>query len=68
MIHKVGANIEIAKNLSKKIRIKTREGIDSAYLTDNFDDILNDDSINIVVEVMGGIEPAKHIYYTGFKG
>ena len=58
MIHKVGANIEIAKILVRN-KNKTREGIDSAYLTDNFDDILNDDSINIVVEVMGGIEPAN---------
>ena len=57
MIHKVGANIEIAKILVRN-KNKTRDGIDSAYLTDNFDDILNDDSINIV-EVMGGIEPAN---------
>lgn len=27
-------------------------------ITHNFDDILNDDSIKVVVEVMGGIEPA----------
>lgn len=58
MIHKVGANIEIAKILVRN-KNKTRDGIDSAYLTDNFDEILNDDSINIVVEVMGGIEPAN---------
>lgn len=58
MIHKVGANIEIAKILVRN-KNKTRDGINSAYLTDNFDEILNDDSINIVVEVMGGIEPAN---------
>ena len=58
MIHKVGANIEIAKILVRN-KNKTRDGIDSAYLTDNFDESLNDDSINIVVEVMGGIEPAN---------
>ena len=58
MIHKVGANIEIAKILVRN-KNKTRDGIDSAYLTDNFDEILNDDSINIVEEVMGGIEPAN---------
>ena len=28
-------------------------------LTDNYDDILNDDSVDIVVEVMGGLEPAN---------
>ncbi len=58
MIHKVGADIEIAKILVRN-KNKVRDGIDSKYLTDNFDDILNDESINIVVEVMGGIEPAN---------
>ena len=28
-------------------------------LTDNFDDILNDDSIDLVIEVLGGIDPGK---------
>jgi len=28
-------------------------------LTDNFDDILNDDSIDLVIEVLGGVEPGK---------
>lgn len=58
MIHKVGANIEIAKILVRD-KNKQRDGIDSSYLTDSFDDIINDDEISIVVEVMGGIEPAN---------
>jgi len=28
-------------------------------LTDNFDDILNDDSIDLVIEVLGGVDPGK---------
>ena len=28
-------------------------------VTDNFEDILNDDSIDLVIEVLGGIEPGK---------
>src|SRR6056300_1116840 len=28
-------------------------------LTDNFEDILNDDSIDLVIEVLGGVEPGK---------
>jgi len=27
--------------------------------TDNFEDILNDDSIDLVIEVLGGVEPGK---------
>lgn len=58
MIHKIGRNMSIAKILVRN-KNKEREGIDSSLLTDDFNDILNDDSISIVVEVMGGIEPAK---------
>ncbi|MDO5388795.1 MAG: homoserine dehydrogenase [Clostridia bacterium] len=58
MIHKIGSNMEIAKILVRN-KNKSREGINRELLTDDFDEILNDESISIVVEVMGGIEPAK---------
>lgn len=58
MIHKIGRNMSISKILVRN-KNKEREGIDSSLLTDDFNDILNDESISIVVEVMGGIEPAK---------
>ena len=41
--------IGVVNNLSKKRDV-------SIKLTDNIDDVLNDDSIDIVVELMGGIE------------
>ncbi|MCI5595343.1 MAG: homoserine dehydrogenase [Lachnospiraceae bacterium] len=56
--YKIGANLEIEKVLVRNLE-KERPGIDSSLLTDNWQDILNDDSIEIVIEVMGGIEPAK---------
>ena len=37
---------------------KKRE-ISSEILTDDFTDILNDDSIDLVIEVLGGVEPGK---------
>ena len=33
--------------------------IDKSLLTDNFDEILNDKEINVVIEVLGGIDPGK---------
>lgn len=56
--YKIGANLEIEKVLVRNLE-KERPGIDSSLLTDNWQEILNDDSIEIVIEVMGGIEPAK---------
>ena len=34
-------------------------GVSKGLLTDNFDDILNDDSIDLVIEVLGGVDPGK---------
>ena len=43
----------LVKDTSKK-----RE-ISSEILTDDFTDILNDDSIDLVIEVLGGVEPGR---------
>ena len=54
MCQRVGTDIEIAKILVKSIA-ETRSDVDASLLTENFDDIINDESIKVVVEVMGGI-------------
>ena len=56
--HICGTQIEIAKILVRDAS-KEREGIPSELLTDNWKEIIADDSISIIIEVMGGIEPAK---------
>ena len=59
IVKRSGYEVEIAKIL---VRDKDKDrGIEipSEILTTNYDDILNDDDIKIVVEVMGGIDPAK---------
>ena len=58
MPHKIGAELEVAKILVRNKNV-ARDGIDNSLLTDDFDEILNDDSIDIVVEVMGGIDVAN---------
>lgn len=57
MPFKVGADLVVDKILVRD-KNKKREGIESSLLTDKWDDIILDDDIQIVVEVMGGIEPA----------
>jgi len=55
---KTGLTLEIAKVLVRDIS-KPRPGMEELPLTDNINEILEDPSIRIVVEVMGGIEPAR---------
>ena len=58
MALKAGAGLEIQKILVHNMN-KKRKGVDQSLLTDKWEDIINDDEIEIVIEVMGGIEPAR---------
>lgn len=58
MESKTGAGIEIVKILVHNIN-KPRRGVPKELLTDNWREIIENDEIDIVIEVMGGIEPAK---------
>lgn len=55
---KTGTHIEIKKVLVRSLD-KERPGVPSEKLTDRWEDILEDKDIDIVVEVTGGIEPAR---------
>ena len=50
-------NLELKKVLVRDMS-KDR-GLDEEILTTNFDEILNDDSIDLVIEVLGGVDPGK---------
>ena len=56
--YKTGAALEIKKVLVRNLN-KKREGIAEEVLTDNWKDIVEDPEIDIVIELMGGIEPAR---------
>lgn len=58
MADKTGANVEIAGILVHNLN-KKREGVDENLLTDRWEDIIGNDEIEIIIEVMGGVEPAR---------
>ena len=58
MESKTGARFEITRILVRD-RNKEREGVDPALLTDQWEEIIMDDEIELIIEVMGGIEPAR---------
>lgn len=57
MIYKAGCELEVAKVLVRN-KEKYKDKVSSEKLTDQWSDIINDDSIEIIVEVMGGTELA----------
>lgn len=54
-----GYEVEVAKILVRDISKSRGVEVPLRLLTTDFNDIINDDEIKIVVEVMGGIEPAR---------
>lgn len=58
MPFKIGAALEVVKVLVRN-KAKYADRIPAEKLTDVWEDVIGDDSIDIVVEVMGGIDPAR---------
>ena len=50
-----------------KILVRNKNKITSSLMTDNFDEIINDESIDIIVEVMGGANPAYEYILKALK-
>ncbi|HEY8803787.1 MAG TPA: homoserine dehydrogenase [Clostridium sp.] len=59
--------IEVAKILVKDINKKRDIVVPKEMLTDNIDDIINDESIKIVVELVGGRSEAKEYMIRAMK-
>lgn len=55
---KIQADLEISKVLVRNLN-KKREGIPQEVLTDDWESILKDPEIQIIIELMGGMEPAR---------
>ncbi|MBN1057822.1 homoserine dehydrogenase [Clostridium botulinum] len=54
-----GYEVEIAKILVRDVSKARGVEVSEELITTDFNEILNDDSIKIVLEIMGGIDPAK---------
>ena len=58
-MHKIGAELVIKKILVRNLEKAAAKVEDPSILTNSWKEILEDESIEIVIEVMGGMEPAK---------
>jgi len=64
---KRGIRLEIARIADVDLRKKRPVNISSKKLTKNADKVLNDTAIDIVVELIGGIHPAKEFVVKALK-
>ncbi len=63
---RAGAQLELVKIAVKDIKAK-REGISPSLLTDDPYSIVNDPAIDLIIEVIGGISPAKELILAAFE-
>jgi homoserine dehydrogenase len=59
MIYKVGADLQLRRILVRNIEKAAAKIDEPELLTTDFQEILNDSEIQIVIELIGGIEPAR---------
>ena len=63
---RAGANLELVAIAVKDSKLK-RDGIPAALLTNDAKSIVNDPQIDLVIEVIGGIDPAKDLILTALN-
>ena len=63
---RAGAELELVKVAVRDTSVK-REGISSNLITEDSQSVVNDPSIDLIIEVMGGISPAKELILTALK-
>lgn len=56
---RAGANLELTKVAVRKI--SKRDGVSESIMTTDAKSLVNDPSIDLIIEVMGGIEPAREL-------
>ncbi len=65
--HKAGAKIEVKKVAVKDLAEELAVEVTDDKLTDDASEVLTDDEIDIVVEVIGGVNPAKDFVLTAIE-
>ncbi|WP_026568033.1 homoserine dehydrogenase [Bacillus sp. UNC41MFS5] len=67
LIHQVGCPVVIKKVLVKDLHKNRPVEVDTKLLTSNADEILYDEEIDVVIEVMGGLQDTKDYLITALR-
>lgn len=59
MIYKIGAALEVRSILVRNKEKAAAKVDEPELITDSFEDVIADDGVQIVIELIGGIEPAR---------
>lgn len=65
--HQIGCPIQVKKVLVKDFEKKRDVSVEREVLTDRPEDIINNDEIDVVIEVIGGVEETKEYIITALN-
>ncbi|MFA8437418.1 homoserine dehydrogenase [Pueribacillus sp. YX66] len=65
--HQIGCPIQVKKILVKDFEKKRDVSVEREVLTDRPEDIINNDEIDVVIEVIGGVEETKEYIITALN-
>lgn len=65
--HQLGVSVEVKKVLVRNLEKNREVNVDASLLTDDANEVLNDPEIDVVIEVMGGIDTAKDYILRAFQ-
>ncbi|MDQ0247262.1 homoserine dehydrogenase [Bacillus fengqiuensis] len=67
LMHQIGCPVEVKKVLVKSFDKKRDVEIDSYKLTTSVEDVLLDPEIDVIIEVMGGVEQTRNYILTALR-
>jgi homoserine dehydrogenase len=67
LIHQVGCPVKIKKVLVRDLYKKREVELDSSLLTTDVNEVIHDPDIDVVIEVMGGVEETRQYLLTALK-
>jgi homoserine dehydrogenase len=67
LIHQTGCPVKIKKVLVQEVDKERAAEASGLYLTTDYEDVLNDPEIDILIEVMGGVEQTKEYLLHALK-
>lgn len=67
LAHQLGCKVEVDKVLVRNIEKARNIDVDQSLLTTNPDDVLENPNIDLIIEVMGGIDHTKEYILKAFS-
>src|SRR5699024_7007650 len=67
LVHQIGCDVSVDRVLVRNIEKARNTDVNPEFLTTNVEDVINNPNIDVIVEVMGGIEQTRELLLQAFK-